>query len=161
MLRTWRPSITTRSFPARLGSASARWRFTTATGAEYSRASSGIRQPVCRREIRRTQARWRVVGRRSAAPRPGDHPLAVLSHFSGGGRRTATYLTTHLASHGYAIAAMDHSEVVAPELGPHPGESAAARARRIDAVIASRVPDVRLLLSGALPGRARSPGSTG
>jgi len=36
---------------------------------------------------------------------------------------------------------------VAPELGPRPGESAAGRARRIEAVIASRVPDVRLLLS--------------
>jgi hypothetical protein len=46
-----------------------------------------------------------------------------------------------------AVAAMDHSEVVAPELGPRPGESAADRARRIDAVVASRVPDVRVLLS--------------
>ena len=71
----------------------------------------------------------------------------VSKHFSGGGHRTATYLTRHLASHGYVVAAMDHSEVVAPELGPRPGESAAGRARRIDAIIASRVPDVRLLLS--------------
>jgi dienelactone hydrolase len=84
---------------------------------------------------------------RDAPARPGDHPLVVFSHFSGGGRRTATYLTTHLASHGYAVAAMDHSEVVAPELGPRPGESAADRARRIDAVIAGRVPDVHVLLS--------------
>ncbi|HEV2251985.1 MAG TPA: hypothetical protein VGS06_02205 [Streptosporangiaceae bacterium] len=78
---------------------------------------------------------------------PGEHPLAIFSHFAGGGRRTATYLTTHLASHGYAVAAMDHSEIVAPELGPRPGESAAGRASRIDAVIAGRVPDVRVLLS--------------
>jgi dienelactone hydrolase len=42
---------------------------------------------------------------------------------------------------------MDHSEVVVPELGPRPGESAAGRARRIDAVIGSRVPDVRVLLA--------------
>lgn len=84
---------------------------------------------------------------RDAPAQPGEHPLVIFSHFSGGGRRTATYLTTHLASHGYAVAAMDHSEVVAPELGPRPGESAADRARRIDAVIASRVPDVRVLLS--------------
>ena len=87
------------------------------------------------------------AGERDAPAQPGDHPLIIFSHFSGGGRRTATYLTTHLASHGYAVAAMDHSEVVAPELGPRPGESAAGRARRIDAVIASRVPDVRLLIS--------------
>jgi dienelactone hydrolase len=84
---------------------------------------------------------------RDARARPGEHPLTIFSHFSGGGRRTATYLTTHLASHGYAGAAMDHSEVVAPGLGPRSGESAAGRARRIDAVIASRVPDVRVLLS--------------
>lgn len=84
---------------------------------------------------------------RDALAQPGAHPLVIFSHFAGGGRRTATYLTTHLASHGYAVAAMDHSEVVASELGPRPGESAAGRARRIDAVIASRVPDVRVLLS--------------
>jgi dienelactone hydrolase len=84
---------------------------------------------------------------RDAPARPGEHPLIIFSHFSGGGRRTATYLTTHLASHGYAVAAMDHSEVVAPGLRPRPGESAADRACRIDAVIASRVPDVRVLLS--------------
>ncbi len=91
---------------------------------------------------------------RDAPAAPGRHPVVLFSHFSGGGRRSATYLTTHLASHGYAVAAMDHSEVVAPELGPRPGESAADRARRIDAVIASRVPDVRLLLSCLLGGRA-------
>ena len=84
---------------------------------------------------------------RDAPAQPGEHPLIIFSHFSGGGRRTATYLTTHLASHGYAVAAMDHSEVVAPDLAPRPGESAADRARRINAVIASRVPDVRVLLS--------------
>lgn len=84
---------------------------------------------------------------RDAPAQPGERPLVIFSHFAGGGRRTATYLTTHLASHGYVVASMDHSEVVAPELGPRPGESAAGRARRIDAVIASRVPDVRVLLS--------------
>lgn len=84
---------------------------------------------------------------RDAPAQPGARPLIIFSHFSGGGRRTATYLTTHLASHGYVVAAMDHSEVVAPELGPRPGESASDRARRIDAVIASRVPDVRVLVS--------------
>jgi dienelactone hydrolase len=77
----------------------------------------------------------------------GRHPLVIFSHFSGGGRRTATYLTTHLASHGYAVAAVDHSEVVAPELGPDPDEGPADRARRIDAIMASRVPDVRVVLS--------------
>jgi dienelactone hydrolase len=83
----------------------------------------------------------------------GEHPVVLFSHFSGGGRRTATYLTTHLASHGYAVAAMDHSEVAAAELRPRPDESAADRSARIDAVIGSRVPDLRLLLACLLGGR--------
>jgi dienelactone hydrolase len=90
---------------------------------------------------------------RDAPAAPGQHPVILFSHFSGGGRRTATYLTRHLASRGYAVAAMDHSEVVAPELGPRPDEPAADRSRRIDAVIASRVPDLRLLLSRLLGAR--------
>jgi dienelactone hydrolase len=97
---------------------------------------------------------------RDAAAAPGQHPLIIFSHFSGGNRRTATYLTTHLASHGYAVAAMDHSEVVAPELAPNPAEDRARRASRIDAVIKSRVPDVRVLLS-ALTGPDRPAGLDG
>ena len=68
-------------------------------------------------------------------------PLIVFSHYSGGHRRTATYLCTHLASHGYVVAAMDHSEVVAPELTRRAGETASERAAGIDDIIASRVPD--------------------
>ena len=41
---------------------------------------------------------------------------------------------------------MDHSEVVAPELARREGESKAERAARIEAIIASRVPDVRFLI---------------
>src|SRR5579862_4998387 len=52
---------------------------------------------------------------RDARAAAGLHQLVIFSHYSGGGRRTARYLTIHLASHGYAVAAMDHSEVVAPE----------------------------------------------
>ena len=77
---------------------------------------------------------------------PGNaHPLIVYSHSSGGHRRSATFLATHLASHGYVVAAMDHSERVASELGRREGENT-ERAARIDAVIASRVPDIRFLL---------------
>jgi dienelactone hydrolase len=84
---------------------------------------------------------------RGAPAAAGLHPLVIFSHFSGGGRRTATYLTTHLASHGYAVAAIDHSEVVTPELRPNPDADPADRATRIAAIIASRVPDVRVALS--------------
>jgi dienelactone hydrolase len=70
-------------------------------------------------------------------------PLIVFSHHSGGSRRAATFLTTHLASHGYVVGALDHSEVVAPEI-----------AGNLDEMIVSRVPDVlflvgRLLETGA------------
>ncbi|SRR6266516_2573845 len=75
---------------------------------------------------------------RDAAPRRGAYPLVVFSHHSGGHRRSATFLCTHLASHGYVVAALDHSEVVAPELGRQDGETETERAVRIDAVIASR-----------------------
>jgi dienelactone hydrolase len=87
---------------------------------------------------------------RDSAACPGAHPLVVFSHYSGGHRRSATFLCTHLASHGYVVAALDHSEVVAPELARRDDETDAERARRIDAVVASRVPDVRFLLDHLL-----------
>ncbi len=45
---------------------------------------------------------------RHAAGRAGRYPLIVFSHGSGGHRRQSTFLTTHLASHGYVVAAVDH-----------------------------------------------------
>jgi dienelactone hydrolase len=77
-------------------------------------------------------------------------PLVVYSHHSGGHRRVATFLCTHLASHGFAVAAMDHSEVLAPSLRAVEGESAPERAARVDAIIASRVPDLRVLIAEML-----------
>ncbi len=79
---------------------------------------------------------------------PGAWPLVLYSHHSRGNRRAATYLTTHLASHGYLVAPLDHSEVVAPEI-----------ADDVEAFIANRVPDARFLLdymlAGAIPCTAR------
>jgi dienelactone hydrolase len=82
----------------------------------------------------------------------GPHPLVQFSHYSGGHRRTSTFLCEHLASHGYVVAAMDHSEVVAPELGRPSAETASERAARIQAVIAARAPDLRFLLDQLLAG---------
>jgi len=76
----------------------------------------------------------------------GNYPLILYSHHSGGHRRAATFLCTHLCSHGYVVAALDHSEVVAPELMRNPGEAPEQAAARAEAVIASRVPDLRFLL---------------
>lgn len=88
----------------------------------------------------------------------GPLPLVVFCHASGGSRKSAAYLCAHLASHGYAVAAMDHSEVVAADLGPVPDETAEQRAARVEAIIASRVPDVRFLLDFLLDGGAGGPG---
>jgi dienelactone hydrolase len=45
---------------------------------------------------------------------------------------------------------MNHSEVVAPELAPHPHETTEEKAARLQNVIGSRVPDVRFLLDHLL-----------
>lgn len=83
-------------------------------------------------------------------------PLVIYSHFSFGHRRAATFLCTHLASHGYAVAALDHCEVVAADLVRAEDETADQRAARIDAIIASRVPDTAFLLDFLLGGGGRA-----
>lgn len=45
---------------------------------------------------------------RDAEAQPGRFPLVVFSHGFGGERRQSTHFTTHLASHGYVVVAMDH-----------------------------------------------------
>jgi dienelactone hydrolase len=85
-----------------------------------------------------------------AAPPSSGYPLVVFSHHAGGHRRSATFLGNHLASHGYVVAGLDHSEVVAKELARREGESAAERSARVDAIVGSRVPDVRFLLDHLL-----------
>lgn len=91
---------------------------------------------------------------RDAAARPGIYPLIIFSHPSGGNRRTATFLCTHLSSHGYVVAALDHSEVVASELARKSVETDEQKAARQDAWIANRVPDIRFLLDHLLNGAA-------
>jgi hypothetical protein len=77
-------------------------------------------------------------------------PLVVYSHSSGGNRRSATFLCRHFAGHGYVVAAMDHSEVVADDLRPRAAETPKERAAWVDDVVASRVPDVRFLVDYVL-----------
>ena len=110
-------------------------------------------------------ARARVFPGQIWAPAPGPPgagrnslPLVIFCHGSGGNRKSAAYLCAHLAGHGYLVAAIDHSEVVAAELAPAAGETPGQRAARIEAVIASRVPDVRFLLDFLLAGGAAAGG---
>ncbi len=83
---------------------------------------------------------------RDADAQPGTYPLVAFSHHSGGHRRAATFLSTHIASHGYVVAALDHSETFAPELARKDQETDEQRRARADAMILSRVPDLRFLL---------------
>lgn len=46
----------------------------------------------------------------------GVAPTVVFSHGYGGHRRQSTHLTTHLASHGYVVAAPDHTGNTTPEI---------------------------------------------
>lgn len=46
----------------------------------------------------------------------GTAPAIVFSHGFAGHRRQSTHLTTHLASHGYVVAAMDHVGNTTPEV---------------------------------------------
>jgi dienelactone hydrolase len=86
----------------------------------------------------------------------GPYPLILFSHTSAGHRRQSSFLCSHLASHGYVVAAVDHvgntaADVVARRasgkpLGP---EELGAYIKRI---IADRVPDLRCLLGHMLAG---------
>jgi predicted dienelactone hydrolase len=96
----------------------------------------------------------RQLAVRDAKTQPGNYPLIVFSHSSGGRRRQSTFLCTHLSSYGYVVAAVDHSEVVAQELHRKDGETGEQRSARVDAWIANRVPDVRCLLDHLLDGDA-------
>ncbi len=77
----------------------------------------------------------------------GTYPVILYSHHSRGSRRAATFLCDHLSSHGYVVAALDHSGVVAAELKGRDGETPEQLSARVDAWIANRVPDVRFLQS--------------
>jgi predicted dienelactone hydrolase len=90
------------------------------------------------------------VGGRDATALSGTYPLIVFSHHSGGGRLASSFLCEHLAGHGYVVAALDHSEVVAGDLHAVAGESEQRRTARIRAWIESRVPDLRFLIDRLL-----------
>ena len=75
-----------------------------------------------------------------------DGPLVVYSHPSLQNRRSATFLCEHLHSNGYRVAAMDHSESVEPKFKRPAVESETEKAARWQAIMDSRVPDIRFLL---------------
>ncbi len=94
------------------------------------------------------------AGVRDAEIEPGQYPLIVFSHTSAGHRRQSTFLTTHLASHGYVVAAVDHTGNTFADLVERSGSGAVMTAEQRDAYIAriigDRVPDLRLLIDSVL-----------
>lgn len=94
------------------------------------------------RDTRRSQ-----MAVRDAAARPGTYPLIVFSHGSAAGaRRMSTFLCTHLSSHGYIVAALDHFEVIAVDLMPKGDETDEQRLARANVWMTNRVPDISFLL---------------
>jgi predicted dienelactone hydrolase len=97
---------------------------------------------------------------RDAAPRPGPFPLVLFSHGYGGHRRQSTFLCTHLASHGYVVAAPDHSgntvvdvmmAVLARQTEGPTGDPAAT----LPALAAARPADLTFVLDPAAGRRSR------
>jgi predicted dienelactone hydrolase len=89
---------------------------------------------------------------RDAEACTGAYPLIGFSHSTGGDRRQSSFLCAHIASHGYVVGALDHSELVATELMRRAQETAEEAAIRMQAMIENRVPDVRFLLDQMLAG---------
>jgi dienelactone hydrolase len=98
---------------------------------------------------------------RDAAVRPGRYPLVLFSHTSAGHRRQSSFLSTHLASHGYVVGAPDHVGNTAADYAESTRRAAAGevpppeeREARLRRLIADRVPDVRFVADVLLAGAA-------
>jgi predicted dienelactone hydrolase len=96
---------------------------------------------------------------RDAEARPDKYPLVLFSHPSGGHRRQSSFLCTHLASHGYVVAAVDHAGNTANDIVDRAGRLARGevltqeqRDLVVAQLIANRVPDLRLMLDESLLG---------
>jgi predicted dienelactone hydrolase len=108
-----------------------------------------------------TQDAFTVLPLRQAAVRDatvdaGAYPLVLFSHTSAGHRRQSTFLCTHLASHGYVVAAVDHTGNTAAAERATTGKTLtpAERDAYIEQIIADRVPDLCFLLDQVLAGAA-------
>jgi predicted dienelactone hydrolase len=96
---------------------------------------------------------------RDAAPRAETYPLVVFSHGFGAHRRQSSFLSTHLASHGYVVAAMDHTGntivemlqvMMAAQTGAAPPDAVAVLAE----VMPQRPADVSFVIDRMIGGAA-------
>jgi len=96
---------------------------------------------------------------RDAAARPGSYPLIAFSHGFGGHRRQSTFLCTHLASHGYVVAAPDHTgntifDVIQMVMALQSGAAMPDPTTIVKEFIAARPADIRFLIDRTLNGTA-------
>lgn len=94
---------------------------------------------------------------RGANAAPGRYPIVLFSHGFGGHRRQSTFFATHLASHGYVVASVDHTgntiidmaqitlQVMMGQPMPDPGPLVAD-------LITARPADVSFMLDSLLKG---------
>jgi predicted dienelactone hydrolase len=96
---------------------------------------------------------------RDAEPRSGRYPLVAFSHGFGGHRRQTTFLCTHLASHGYVVAAVDHTgntmfdliqAMMAMQMGGAPPDPIAL----LNEFIVARPADISFMIDQVLDGAA-------
>jgi dienelactone hydrolase len=96
---------------------------------------------------------------RDAAPRAGRSPLVIFSHGYGAHRRQSTFFCTHLASHGYVVAAMDHTgntvfETIQAMMAAQMGEPPPDPAVELAKLMPVRAPDVTFVIDQLLAGKA-------
>jgi dienelactone hydrolase len=96
---------------------------------------------------------------RDAAPRTEKSPLVVFSHGFGAHRRQSTFLCTHLASHGYVVAAMDHTgntvfETIQAMMAAQMGEAPPDPVKTLAETMPPRPGDVTFVIDQMLAGAA-------
>ena len=101
---------------------------------------------------------WQEAAR-NAAPRRGSYPLIAFSHGFGGHRRQTTFLCTHLASHGYVVAAPDHTgntifDIIQMVMALHSGAAMPDPTAIVKEFIVARPADIRFMIDRTLDGTA-------
>jgi dienelactone hydrolase len=94
---------------------------------------------------------------RDAAARGDRAPLVIFSHGFGGHRRQSTFLCTHLASHGYVVASMDHTgntivETMQAILAKQMGEPQPDIDVLVPPLMAARPPDASFVIDRLVAG---------
>jgi dienelactone hydrolase len=96
---------------------------------------------------------------RDAAGRTGSYPLVAFSHGFGGHRRQTTFLCTHLASHGYVVASVDHTgntviDIIQAVMLLQAGGAMPEPGPLIREFIAARPADIQCMIDQLLAGAA-------